>query len=149
MEMEGVKAAFGKESAEVFILLRFPTFDAALKFVKQHRDSIALQYKDKPLYLSLNNFGRVRVAEIFLRKALQVLRDHEIDLGIVGCDIKPSWASGGINIDRRLVGHVLVSPLKNQEGQYDITWKPNAKEADEVPFDLVKFQTLWSAKCRF
>ena len=56
-----------------FFLLRFPSPDEALEFMRRFRNHPALVYGEgenqKKLYVSLNKYGRSRLLEMFIKKA--------------------------------------------------------------------------------
>jgi hypothetical protein len=118
--LEGVKATFGKESGEAHIICKFPSFDEAVAFVNKYKGNAALDYEGTQIYISVNYFGRKKVQDIFFKKALKLLNENEVLLGIQGMFIKPSWGSGGILINRHLIGHVLVDEIQNDDRTWNI-----------------------------
>jgi hypothetical protein len=146
--LDGVKATFGKESGEAFIICKFPSFDEAVKFVNKFKGNPALDFEGTQIYISVNYFGRKKVQDIFFKKALKLLNENEELLGIQNKVIKPSWASGGILIDRKLIGHVLVDEFQNADRTWKISFRPNSAEALQIPFDSEHFADMFKTQFR-
>jgi hypothetical protein len=66
--LEGVKATFGKESGEAFIICKFPSFDDAVKFVNKFKGNPALDFEGTQIYISVNYFGRKKSRIFFSKK---------------------------------------------------------------------------------
>lgn len=153
-EDHGVKLTYGREAAEDFFLLRFPTPEDAVDFMRRFRNHPALAYKDgeteHKIYISLNKYGRSRLLEMFTKKAAKILRSKAKDFGLEeSVEIMPSYNSGGILIQRIMAFNVIVSQERNAKGYYDVSLR-SRKEAEKLPkkFPLEEFEKVWKAECR-